>query len=282
MKEIQVITDVSLSPDSAELILARQTLVAEGGQFHPVGDPVESRLSLLVPRVKISFGASDDTMSGFVAVVYVQNVSLFPFEITKVSLSVEYPEPRKVKIGERDAKLIGGAYGFIPKDHNDVGLLLPRGIGEYYLPAHLEEVVRATASALPAMNVKVLVYSGNEVVGEAPASELITFIDLSRQSRPGTVRFSNRVRHPVNGLDAETRDIVHSALHDLAAIDPGEWTNDPRLSNAENDLYFFSLPPDFKILLRPLKQGGIEVLDVIRVGRAKTNWPHPLYTQCCP
>ena len=38
---------------------------------------------------------------------------------------------------------------------------------------------------------------------------------------------------------------------------------------ADTVRHFLSLPPGFKILLRPLQRGGIEVLDVIRVDSVK-------------
>jgi len=273
VKEIQVLSDVRLSPDSVELILTHQTMAVEGGELYPVGDATESRVPLLVRRARITFGASADNLAGFVAVAHVQNICLIPFEVTKVALAYRNAEPQKVKIGGRDTEEIGGSYHFIPKDRKQVGPLLPLETKEYYLPAHIADSVLELMHNLPAQNVKVVAYADKDIVGEAPAREALQVFDFARQSRPGSVRLASAAKYMLAGLDVESSERIQSALRDLAMTAPDQRKAYPSLTKVDDELDLLSLPPDFRVLLRLYPQGGLEVVDVIRAAGRKAESP---------
>ncbi len=56
MKEMQVLTDVRLSPDSTELLLTRQTVRVEGGELRRsvILWRVSCRCSCVVPRSRLA------------------------------------------------------------------------------------------------------------------------------------------------------------------------------------------------------------------------------------
>jgi hypothetical protein len=264
LKEIEVLVDVRLSPDSADLILTRQTLAIAGGELKAVNDPVESRLSLLVRRARVSLGASADNMMGFVANASVQNTGLIPLEITKVCLDYRYDEPRQVTVQNIEANEIGGELNFVPKDRKRVGPLSPLETRSYFLPTEFMDGVSEMLQTLPITNFKVIAYSDKDAVGEAPGIHLQSFLYLLRPSKFGMVRYGSHVARLLENLDLRSSDNIRSALNSLAHTPVDQWHGYSGLNQVNEGFYFLSVPPDFQILLRQLKPGGIEVRDLIR------------------
>ncbi len=223
-------------------------------------------MPLLMRRAAITFGANTDHLNGFAAAAYVKNLSLIPFEVTEVKVESRHPEPKKIKIGDREALEVGGAFHFFAEEREEIGpLFLPRETRTYYLPTKFVDPILELVNSLTAANIKIVAYAGKDAVGEAPVGDLLPFLSMSRQAQAGEVRSTDSVKNMLDSLDVESRDRIQHTLNGLSKTPVNQRTNYPGLFDIDENLHLLSVPPDFKVLIRQFSSGGIQVVDVVRV-----------------
>lgn len=266
MSEITVLVDVRPSPDSPDLLLVRQKLVIEGGELRLVGVPTEEKMPLAARRAKISMSTSIDMQIGSAAVARVQNIGMVPLDISKVHLEYRYPEAVESPVPALDSA-IGGSFGLIPRERKVSGALLPGESREWVLPldyygeALLQEIAR-----LGPGDYKIVAYAGPDAVAEAPGKLVQPHLDigLDRYKSTWGLKMQPHIHHKLIGFDAETRDQIFAELKTLQEKPTEEWSSLPGVIPVEGNRFFLTVPPEYQVLVRRVRRGPVEVLDVLR------------------
>jgi hypothetical protein len=267
VQEIRVVTDIRLSSDSTELVVVRQTLRAEDDRMSLVGEPAEGRIPLANRRVTISFDASADNTIGFVVVARLRNVSLVPFEVTRVCFEYKYPEPAKVSVGGAEATEPGGALDFVVQDRNQLKAINPGATQEWYLPMDFLSGAAELVRSLPPGNMQVVAYSGSEPVGLGAAQDFVALLNLSppAAAQPDHLRMNVQMRHTIDALPPPARAAVRNALKPVTETPQTSWEHLPGVTKLGRSLFAVSAPPDYRVFITPYPRGGVEILDLIRL-----------------
>jgi hypothetical protein len=186
MSEIDIITDVRQSPDSAELIVVKQK-IAISGESHPVGPPVET--------------------------------GVVPFAIDKVAFVDEFEHPHDVHGGEKGTyKASGGSMDLVCHSQHQSRQLQPREEREYFLPsmAMFDRVAQIVESLSP-KRYRITAFSGGEELCRVDGEDIRPFIGLS------LLHFHPRVRPLFDTLGEADRLAVLMAVDPLRRVESEKW-----------------------------------------------------------
>jgi hypothetical protein len=265
LKEITVITDVRMSPDSPDLILVRHPISVVDGELQLVGEPSESKISLLLRRVITSVKWATDPRTVGAIVAEVKNEGFTPVETTSVVFLSHKPIVPGNGIGtEKKGQEWHWTGQMFPKNRGDSSLLLPGESEEWELPINTAPPqVRALAEIAPE-KYKLVVLSGKHPISEVTGQQLRPLFAEMEEAREPLI--SDALRMVLLSLPVEIRDKLDRSLKYLSVIPVDRWNkvHVSGLEKLEDSLYLLALPPDYRVLLRRHRRGRIEVIDVAR------------------
>jgi len=262
LNEISVLVDIRVSPDSPDLVLVRRQLAIVNGELQLIGEPVESSLSLHVPRIVATARWSGNSQVGPAIIVSVRNTGFTPVEMISVMFVWQGPaDAQNATANGHEQALISSELQLLPRDRKQVGMLLPGKAQEWYLPFSYEAAVRVSLS-LPPTGYKIVVLVGNEQVAEVPGEQLQPLFD--RFGDGPQPRMGDQLRSVVASLPPTIQERLTESLRALSATPVEVWSQLPNLNKLENSLYLLGVPPDYRVLFRRHRRGGIELIDVAR------------------
>ncbi len=259
MKEIDVILDIQPSPDTPELIVTKQRVVAEGTALQLVGTPRQERLNIGLPRVQISLGERAKTDLGYVLTAEVANVGMTPVELGEVALV--FPQDRRGN--GTDARPIVTTFELQPVEAA-AGPIFPGHARTYYLPMEFYDVVAHKARALRPDQFHLAAFAGDKEVGRVEGDSIRPFLDRSR------VDVSARAQIAFDALKTPEKMRLLELLSALATREPETWeeTLARRLDDV-SQLYVVSVAPDLRAIVVPKAGGRIDLVDLVRAETLK-------------
>lgn len=253
MNEFDVVIDVRPSPDTPELIVMKQKLVADTS-LHLVGQPREERVGMGLPRVKIAMGEVARGGIGYVMTAKVTNVGLNPIEIKEVSLV--FDKDRRAA-GEK-ARPVTTSFRFEQLE-NATGTLPPAHSRSYYLSMEMYEHVAQKARAFRPDDYRIAVFmSDREEIGSLPGKHVAPFLDRTR------IKVEPRAEIVLDGLSEVQRIWLMEALGSLVGQAPSSWPREKvRRPDPSSDLYLVRVLPNFQAVIAPSGTDELRLLDLV-------------------
>jgi hypothetical protein len=257
------VIDVRVDSDSPNLLVVRQKVAVADGHIQTVGAPRESKLPLVIRRLRLEVLSSSSSV-GASLVAVVTNDGTIPVAVTTVKFECE--EPLRFPDGTTLDKSPGDAawsFTFRPKDRIQLDApLLPGEERRWYLPIDFPDGTLRAIGEVPPTKYRVTAYAGRQPVASVKGDKVRPHLE-SAEPFSGPV-MTTQVRNTLASMDPPTREKIDTAFSKLSALEPEKWLDLPEVHRVDDQLFFLSIPPDYRLLLRRDKRGRFALLDLLR------------------
>ncbi|WP_020472439.1 hypothetical protein [Zavarzinella formosa] len=261
MKTIQVVTDLKLAPDSSELVLVRETLEIQDGEFVVVGEKSESKIDLLRPRAKLKPQLNiNKNMSAIISVI-VQNSGFAPFVIEKISLQFH---PGNTIDSNENQLLSNMAFQLSPVSTKESAMIFPGETRTYALIDSLADNMLFMTMKNRMTACDAVVFSAGAELARIEATHIVETARRIKASNQAKVSVNPTAKNAMESLSPESRESIIAKISELSKIPVPQWARQQNVTVVSGEDFFHVRFPDDILVFVFHKDGHVQIIDVIK------------------